>query len=141
MIPITAHYRLVNATGSPALLLAANNAPGVFNIYQSHRFIFENDWDFRERYDMTDDFFKVHSELETEPVRGRAAIRSNGFADVVNADLPLDNQRAPGYRRMQPAFTGFIQDASTCRTATRSCSSSTATLVACSACIFVKKCA
>ena len=113
MIPINANYRLVNATGSPALLLAANNAPGVFNIYQSHRFIFDNDWDFRERYEMTDDFFKVRSELETEPVRGRAAIRSNVFADVVIAELPLDNQRAPGYRRIQPTFSGFVQDAST----------------------------
>ena len=98
---------------SPALLLAANNAPGVFNIFQSHRFIFENDWDFRERYDMTDDFFKAKSDLEMEPVRGRAAIRSNVFPDIVNAELPLDNQRAPGYRRIQPTFTGFIQDGGT----------------------------
>ncbi len=111
MIPVNANYRLVNATGSPALLLAANNAPGVFNIFQSHRFIFDNDWDFRERYDMTDDFFKPKSDLEMEPVRGRAAIRSNVFADIVNAELPLDNQRAPGYRRIQPTFSGFIQDA------------------------------
>ena len=113
MIPINANYRLVNATGSPALLLAANNAPGVFNIFQSHRFIFENDWDFRERYDMTDDFFKPKSDLEMEPVRGRAAIRSNVFPDIVNAELPLDNQRAPGYRRIQPTFSGFIQDGGT----------------------------
>ena len=113
MIPINANYRLVNATGSPALLLAANNAPGVFNIFQSHRFIFDNDWDFRERYDMSDDFFKPKSDLEMEPVRGRAAIRSNVFPDIVNAELPLDNQRAPGYRRIQPTFSGFIQDAGT----------------------------
>ncbi|MBV9173576.1 MAG: cupin domain-containing protein [Chloroflexi bacterium] len=113
MIPINASYRLVNATSSPALLLAANNAPGVFNTFQSHRFIFENDWDFRERYEMTDDFFKINTELEMEPVRGRAAIRSNVFPDIVNAELPLDNQRAPGYRRIQPTFSGFIQDAST----------------------------
>ena len=113
MIPINASYQLVNATRSPALLLAANNAPGVFNIFQSHRFIFENDWDFSERYEMTDDFFRVNSELEMEPVRGRAAIRSNVFPDIVHAQLPLDNQRAPGYRRIQPTFSGFIQDAGT----------------------------
>ncbi|HLY64277.1 MAG TPA: cupin domain-containing protein, partial [Chloroflexota bacterium] len=45
-VPINAWYRLVNATSSPALLLAANNAPPVFNIFQSHRFIFENNYDF-----------------------------------------------------------------------------------------------
>jgi quercetin dioxygenase-like cupin family protein len=113
MIPINASYRLVNATGSPALLLAANNAPGVFNTFQSHRFVFENDYDFHERYDMTDDFFKPKSDLEMEPVRGRATIRSNVFADIVGAELPLDNQRAPGYRRIQPTFSGFIQDSTT----------------------------
>ena len=26
-------------------------------------------------------------------------IRSNVFSDIVNCELPLDNQRAPGYRR------------------------------------------
>ena len=113
MIPLNASYRLVNATGSPTLLLAANNAPGVFNIYQSHRFIFENDWDFHERYEMTDDFFKPRADLEMEPVRGRAAIRSNVVPDIVNAELPLDIQCAPGYRRIQPAFSGYIQDAGT----------------------------
>ena len=112
-ILINASYRLVNAAGSPALLLAANNSPGVFNIFASHSFIFENDWEFRERYDMTDDFFKPKADLEMEPVRGRAAIRSNVFPDIVNAELPLDNQRAPGYRRIQPTFSGFIQDGGT----------------------------
>src|SRR6267378_1954939 len=62
---------------------------------------------------MSDDFFKPKSDLEMEPVRGRAAIRSNVFPDIVNAELPLDNQRAPGYRRIQPTFSGFIQDAGT----------------------------
>src|SRR5947209_15598154 len=104
MIPINANYRLVNATGSPALLLAANNAPGVFNIYQSHRFIFENDWDFRERYDMIDDFFKARTELETDPVRGRDAILTNIFADIANAALPLATTHMPGYRRIQPTI-------------------------------------
>lgn len=113
MIPINATYRLVNATGRPALLLAANNAPPIMNIYQSHRFVFDNDWDFHERYDMTDDFFTPQSELVPDPVRKRAAIRSNVFPDIVNCELPLDNQRAPGYRRIQPTFHGFISDATT----------------------------
>src|SRR5207247_2607019 len=38
---------------------------------------------------------------------------SNVFPDIVNAELPLDNQRAPGYRRIQPTFSGFIQDGGT----------------------------
>ena len=85
MIPVNASYRLVNATGSPALAgRRQQRAAGAFNIFQSHRFIFDNDWDFRERFDMSDDFFKPKSDLEMEPVRGRAAIRSNVFPDIVN---------------------------------------------------------
>jgi mannose-6-phosphate isomerase-like protein (cupin superfamily) len=113
MIPINASYRLVNATSGSALLLAANNAPPVMNIYQSARFVFDNDWDFRERYEMTDGFFKPRSDLERDAVRKRAAIRSNVFPDIVNCELPLDNQRAPGYRRIQPTYQGFIADVTT----------------------------
>lgn len=112
-IPINSTYRLVNATSERVLVIAANNAPPVMNIFQSHSFVFDNDWTFDERYAMTDDFFKAKWELETDPVRGRAAIRSNVFPDVVGCELPLDNQRAPGYRRIQPRFHGFIADSGT----------------------------
>lgn len=112
MVPINAHHRLVNATSGPALLLAANNAPAVMNIYQSRRFVFDNPYDFAERYDVSDDFFKVKADVEADEVRGRAAIRSNVFPDIVTCELPLDNQRAPGYRRIQPYYHGFVRDAS-----------------------------
>lgn len=113
MIPINASYRLVNATGARALLLAANNAPPVMNIYQSHAFVFENDWDWDERGPLGDQFFAPQGDVEKDPVRKRAAIRSNLFPDVVRCELPLDNQRAPGYRRIQPLWNGFVQDATT----------------------------
>src|SRR5919199_4272520 len=72
MAPINAQHRFVNATSSPALLVASNNAPPVMNIYQSHRYVFENPYEFAERFDLGEDFFKVNTELEMEPVRGRA---------------------------------------------------------------------
>jgi quercetin dioxygenase-like cupin family protein len=108
MAPINTWHRLVNASSRPALLVAANNAPPVMNLYQSRRFVFDNSFDFEERFDGSDDFFKAKTDVEAEPVRGRAAIRSNFFADIVNCELPLDNQRAPGYRRIQPYFHGFL---------------------------------
>jgi mannose-6-phosphate isomerase-like protein (cupin superfamily) len=113
MAPLNAWHRHVNATSSPALLLAANNAPPVFNIFQSHRFIFDNPYDATERFGEAEDFFKPQNQLERDEVRGRAAIRSNVFPDIVNCELPLDNQRAPGYRRIQPYFYGFVADAGT----------------------------
>ncbi len=112
MIPINANYRLINASGSDALLLASTNAPVIMNIFQSTSFIFENDWVFGDRYNIDEkNFFSPSTDLEPDPVRGRASIRSNLFPDIVRAQLPLDNQRAPGYRRIKPHFTGFVQDA------------------------------
>lgn len=110
-IPMNFAYRLVNATGSSALLVAANNAPPIMNIFQSRRFVFENDWDAADRDNFADDSFEPKTALETDQVRGRAAIRSNVFPDIVDCELPLDNQRAPGYRRFQTIFPGFIPDA------------------------------
>jgi quercetin dioxygenase-like cupin family protein len=110
-LPINCWHRLINAASSPALLLAATNAPPIFNIFQTYNFVFECDHQFRERFDGTEDFFKPKMDLEAEAVRGRAAIRSNVFTDIVNCELPLDNQRAPGYRRIQPHFSGFMTHA------------------------------
>jgi quercetin dioxygenase-like cupin family protein len=110
MIPLNATYRLVNATGSPALLLAANNAPPIINIFQHRSIIFDNSYVPKARFS-DDDFFKAREEVEADPVRGRAAIRSNLFPDVAHCFLPLDNQRAKGFRRMQPYFHGFIAEA------------------------------
>lgn len=113
MIPINANYRIVNATSGRALLLSANNAPPIFNIFDSQRFIFENPYVFSERFGEDDNFFKPKQELEAEPVRGRASIRSNVFTDIANIELPLDNQRAPGYRRINPRFYGYRPNATT----------------------------
>lgn len=113
MVPINAWHQLVNATGSPALLVAANNAPPLMNIYQSRSAIFDNAYDFKERFNDAEDYFRANSDIEADEVRGRAAIRSNLFPDIVNCELPLDNQRAPGFRRIQPYYTGFLRDAGT----------------------------
>lgn len=107
MIPINAWHRFVNASSSPALLLCANNAPSAMNLYLSRNFIFNCPYDFSERYGGGDDFFKARDDLEAEQYRGRAAIRSNVFPDIVNCHLLLDNQRLPGYRRIAPHFSGF----------------------------------
>jgi len=106
-IPINTHHRLVNASSSPALILAANNAPPIMNIFQSRNFIFNNPYEFLERYDESEDYFKAREEVEREPFRGRAMVSSNIFPDIVHCALPLDNQRAPGYRRINPGFHGF----------------------------------
>jgi len=49
------------------------------NIYNSRSFVFDNPFDFHERFDSSADFFKTKTDVEAETVRGRAAVRSNMF--------------------------------------------------------------
>lgn len=101
-----AHYRLVNATGKRCLLIAANNAPGMFNMFRDRGFIFENDQPFPQFYG-GQGFYQHEPRVVATPYNKRAAVRANFFPDVVTAELPLDNQRAPGYRRITPMWHGF----------------------------------
>ena len=101
-----AQYRLVNGTNKRALLLAATNAPGMFNMFDDRSFIFENDYKFTQ-FHSAKGFYEFDDRVVATPYNKRAAVRTNFFPDVVNMALPLDNQRAPGYRRITPMWHGF----------------------------------
>ena len=107
-IPINAWFRIVNATSSGALLLAGNTAPNVLNMLNNVDAVFNNDFIFRDRFSGADaeDFFKARDEIEPDPVRGLAMRRTNFIPDVVHCDLPLDNRRSLGWRRVEPFMTG-----------------------------------
>ncbi|MFQ5850437.1 MAG: cupin domain-containing protein [Candidatus Binatia bacterium] len=105
-IPINAWHRVVNATSSPALLLAGTTAPNSMNLFANLDFIFNCPYNFKDRYDATDDYYKPNEEIEPDPVRGLAMRRTNIIPDIVNCVLPLDNRRSPGYRRIEPHMTG-----------------------------------
>jgi quercetin dioxygenase-like cupin family protein len=104
-IPINAMHRIVNATSSPALLLGGTTAPIVLNALQDRRAVFDNPFVFKDRFGAGDDFYKPRDEIEPDPVRGLAMRRTNLVPDVINCDLPLDNRRSPGYRRVEPFMT------------------------------------
>ncbi len=61
---------------------------------------------FRKRFSGAEDFFKPRDDIEPDPVRGLAMRRSNLIPDIISAELPLDNRRSPGYRRMEPMMAG-----------------------------------
>jgi mannose-6-phosphate isomerase-like protein (cupin superfamily) len=105
-IPPNAHYRLINATDERALLICANNAPGMFNIFREREFIFGSDYPFTRFYGGTG-FYDFDDRIVATPYNKRAAVRANFFPDIVHCELPLDNQRAPGYRRITPMWHGF----------------------------------
>ncbi len=101
-IPMNTRHRIVNATNAPALLLAGTTAPPAMNLYQNNDFIFNNDYVFTDRFDDSDDYFKPREDIEPDPVRGLAMRRTNIIPDIVNCELPSDNRRSPGYRRIEP---------------------------------------
>jgi len=68
--------------------------------------IFDCPYQFRDRFSGADDFYKYRDDIEPDPVRGLAMRRTNFIPDIVNCDLPLDNRRSPGYRRVEPFMTG-----------------------------------
>ena len=65
-------------------------------------FIFNCPHNFTERFSGADDFFKPKDDIEPDPVRGLAMRRTNFIPDIINCELPLDNRRSPGYRRVEP---------------------------------------
>ena len=105
-IPINTSHRIVNATRSPAVLLAGTTAPNVMNIFSNPDFIFNCPYNFTDRFNPTDDYFKPNEEIESDPVRGLAMRQTNIIPDIINTELPLDNRRSPGYRRIEPHMTG-----------------------------------
>lgn len=104
-IPMNAMHRLVNATSGGAVLIAGTTAPNVMNMINNIEAVFNNPFVFRERFSGADDFFKPKDDIEPDPVRGLAMRRTNFIPDVVNCELPLDNRRSVGYRRVEPFMT------------------------------------
>jgi quercetin dioxygenase-like cupin family protein len=105
-IPLNVHHRFVNATNAPALLLCGTSAPNVMNLFDNPRFVFDCPFDFSERYSGQQDYFTPQDDIAPDPVRGLAMKRTNFIADVFNTELPLDNRRSPGYRRLEPHMAG-----------------------------------
>ena len=104
-IPINAYHRIVNATSGGALLLAGTTAPNVMNMLQNKDAVFDNPFIFKDRFSGADDFYKAKDDIEPDPVRGLAMRRTNFIPDAINCDLPLDNRRSVGYRRVEPFMT------------------------------------
>ncbi len=106
-LPPNVNHRLINATNERVMIIATTNAPGLWNLLRDRNFIFENDYPFPQHYSEDADFYKFDDTLYATRNNKRAQKRTNYYPDVINCELPLDNQRVPGYRRIQPQYRGF----------------------------------
>ena len=111
--PLNTWHQLVNAASSPALLLAATNAPPVFELYRNDSFIFDTPFNFQDRFDGDGDYFKSGRDLVKDPQSGRNRNPNNLIPDAADCELPLDGQRGAGHRHFfvqmsGNVFNGFI---------------------------------
>src|SRR5206468_3493724 len=82
-IPLNAMFRIENHSSSPAVLIAANSAPKVMNLFQNKDFIFENPFNFDDRFGGNlEDYWEARTTVEPQPVRGRAMLTSNIIPDA-----------------------------------------------------------
>jgi hypothetical protein len=105
-IPLNAQHRFVNATNTPALLMCGTTAPNIMNLVDNLKFVFDCPFDFMDRYAGAENYFKPNDDIAPDPVRGLAMRRTNFVPDVITTELPLDNRRSPGYRRVEPHMAG-----------------------------------
>ncbi len=105
-IPLNAWHRIVNASSSPALLLAATTAPNIFNLMRDEEFVLGCPYDFLQRFDASDDFFMPVDDIYADPVRGLAMRLTNIIPDILSCELPRDNRRSFDYRRVEPHMAG-----------------------------------
>ena len=53
-----------------------------------------------------DDYYKYKEDVTPDPLRGLAMRQTNIIPDVMDCELPMDNRRSPGYRRIEPHMAG-----------------------------------
>ena len=105
-IPLNAWHRVVNATSSPAMLLAATTAPNILNLVRDAEFVMNCPYEFTRRFTGEDDYFKPVEDIHADPVRGLAMRLTNVIPDIVTCELPRDNRRSFSYRRVEPHMAG-----------------------------------
>lgn len=112
-VPLNMPYRIVNGGTSRVVLVSGNYAPRVLDIFEDVDFVFGTDYEFTSRYDGRGDYFAPHLDVLATPEQGRALWRTSVIPDIVHSELPVDNIRVPGYRRIELKmangnFWGFV---------------------------------
>ena len=105
-IPLNVEHRLINATDKRALLLVGTSAPPVFNLFDTPEFVFGDSFKFTNRYRGENDYFEYKNTYFADPNHGRAIQITSFLPDIVDSEMPMDNQRSPGMRRTEPHMAG-----------------------------------
>ena len=106
-IPLNAYHRFVNASSPPGAAAVRHLGAERDEPHRQHAISSSTArTTSRDRFSGAEDFFKPKDDIEPDPVRGLAMRRTNIIPDIINCELPLDNRRSPGYRRIEPQMAG-----------------------------------
>ena len=89
-IPLNARYQIFNTSNQPVRVVAVTSFPFVINAMDSAKFVFENPFEFRERYDAEEDFLRT-----SEHARNNLTI-TNYVEDALNFELDSYDRRGKG---------------------------------------------
>jgi gentisate 1,2-dioxygenase len=99
-IPLNVRYQHFNDGDKPVRLIAVTSFPFVMNSTNSTKFVFENPFEFRDRYDAQEDFLR-----KSEHERERSTI-TNLVPDALDFKLDAWDRRGAGTTNMHWRMSG-----------------------------------
>ena len=99
-IPLNVRYQHFNDSDEPVRLVAVTSFPFVMNAMNNEKFVFENPFEFRDRYDAEEDYLR-----KSEQVRVRSTV-TNLVPDALEFKLERWDERGEGTTNMNWQMAG-----------------------------------
>ena len=95
-VPMNCWHQHFNGSGSaPVRYVAVTNAPPVINLYKNLDFVFNNPFEFTDRFNGEPDYFAAKND------RDMWTIRTNFIPDAVNIPLAIAHERGAGGQHLR----------------------------------------
>lgn len=106
--PVNAWHQLFNLSAQePVRFIAATVAPLVMDVFHNPDFVFNCDYQFRDRFESRPDFFDVRERFFFKP-GGKWLWETNLIPDVRGTSLVLDERKAAGGRGTHYQMSGNV---------------------------------
>jgi mannose-6-phosphate isomerase-like protein (cupin superfamily) len=94
--PLNSWYRIFNGGNEPVIYLAVNDAPMIMDLFHNSDFIFNNPYQFFDRFDPSDDAYFTREQREME---GRGMIwETNLITNVAEALVDAQEKKGAGVK-------------------------------------------
>ncbi|HLY65813.1 MAG TPA: cupin domain-containing protein [Chloroflexota bacterium] len=104
--PLNCWHRLINGTNQPVRLMAVTNAPLVMDIFHNPEFIFNSDFQFRDRYSGENGYFQVGDKRFVSESGCSNLWETNFIPDVERAMVDAQEMKGAGVKITQFEMSG-----------------------------------